>query len=400
MPALVATITYDAVNNKILVTGTTTAFFNDVYNADVAGGWGKILRQGLNQFLLSCFLQIGNGTIATVVSDSNKQVVFADGVKTANSQAFIYVYPNASATFGVLQDAVTKRTGDGCSFLDLTTVYYGYLIRPAASTTSLVYLYGCSFYSQTVESWWEAAEAYNIVCNGRSYPYFAVYTEGMTFDYNNIIVSGAGTNNAGYGIRCPRASAALNNLFINVPNTKVWFQSSTGIVKNVYFRGAGYTFRMENVNVDCYIINADDGGVAWNANWVNSTGHLFRQYEFDFAVTEAEGNPLQDAVVSLVDNGGVLAFSVATDAYGQIPTQTITRGYYQQDTASTLHDLSPHTLTVKKNGYQTYRQKFTLTEETKWAVKLSKTCPLMLDLGAPTLNLQAANPENPVVLRL
>ncbi len=147
--------------------------------------------------------------------------------------------------------------------------------------------------------------------------------------------------------------------------------------------------------VDCAFDN-------WNFNWTINTGtaQVYRQHTFNLTVTDKENMPLPEAAVTLTDKDGAEVFSAVTNENGAIPTQTVTRGFYQQTTGNTLQDQSPHTLTAKKNGYQTYTKKFTLTEKTKWAIKLSKARQIRFGQGTLVVDTQPSNPESFFVLSL
>jgi len=378
--------------------------------------WGVVWRQTGNQYAFDGFIQIGDGTTQTYFADTNKQVVFSNGIKTTTSQKCITVQRYVTFTLGVLQDASTKRTGFGCQISDLEATYYGHIIYPVAdSATIQILLYGCTFQSPIVESWWQATQAYNINCNGGAYPHISVYNT-VPQEYNNIIVSGARTGGSGYGIRRPRATTTLNNLFIMVPSTKIWFQSSAGTAKNVYFRGGGYTVRMESVNSDCYIINADDGGISWSMNWVSSTGKVFRQYEFDLSTEPG-------ATVELFDYNGDTALyqlngstwepvdSVTADENGVIPTKNFRLQYYDQAHGNVPVCSGPFWLRISKPGYQTYEKLLDIPVDSvtgyynpkstfRLQVKLSKAQPVLSGLGQPIVNLNAGDPENMLVLPL
>jgi hypothetical protein len=85
---------------------------------------------------------------------------------------------------------------------------------------------------------------------------------------------------------------------------------------------------------------------------------------------------------------------------GNIATQTVSRGYYDQPHGNTLQDYGPHTLTIIKAGYQTYIRKFTLMAGTAWEVKLAKAQHILLNSGRPVLNLKPSDPENKSVVVL
>ena len=366
----------NAINETLNVTGngtyTTTLYFASMNaNGVVAVGtfsvevtqprWGVVWKQGTNQFMFDCKISIGNTSTATYFADNLKQIVFSHGVITANSQVFISVTNNAQFTLGILADAATKRTMSGVTIFSLERTYYCHLIRPQ-SNTALIYLYGCSFFGGLVEAWWQAIHAYNINCNGRAYPHISVYTSAVAQDYNNVIVSGEGAvGGSANGIRRPNTGTTITNLFITVPSAKVWFQSSAGTVKNVYWRGPNISVRMENVASDCFIINADDGGVAWTFSWLTSAGKLFRKYEFDLTTEPSATVTLKDAAGNtalylLVGGTWTAVDSVVADASGVIATHNFRLQYYNQANGNVPVCTGPWTLKITKVGKMPYEK--------------------------------------------
>jgi hypothetical protein len=395
-----ASFSYNSGNNTVTVTGTTTTLLDDWVAADIAGGWGKITKQGTTQYFATCKLIVGDGTTPTDVSANGKQLTFAAGIRLTPSEKDILVMENATVTFGILQDAATKRTAYGCCLVDLEGTVYGHLIAPNSdSETCQINLFGCHLENLGGQDcWWQATKAYNCLCNGRAYPNISVYV--MTpQDYQNIIISGQ-IGTSGYGIRRPKPTTAINNLFIMATNTKLWFQSNyQSVVKNVWFRGSGFTARMEGVNVDCSVINADDGGVAWTIDWSTgaSTGKLYRKYEFDLQVVDNQndGYPLSGAKVNVYDkNGNPLITEQTTDENGNIPTQTLTRGYYDREHGDTLQDYAPLLLVITKEGYQDYHDEMNPTMKTQYQVSMNRQVGVWV--GADGKLAVDVNPSNPV----
>jgi hypothetical protein len=389
-------ITYDSTTNVITVTGYTSGIpctFDDIYNADVASGWGKVTRQGAKQYYFTAKLIIGDGATNTYFTDISKQVVF-EAIFTANNQSLILVMNNAYFTLGVLQDAATKRTYNGCSLRGLEATYNGNLLTPNTdASTCAIYLYGCDLHSDLAELWWQAITAYNINCDGRCYPNILKYNNTFQ-EYNNIIVSGTG-----FGIRRSRTTTTVNNFFIMVSSQKLWFQNFASTVKNVYWRGSGTTIRMESNNFNCYVINADDGGIAWTIYWAGlNQGKIYRQYEFDLTTDP-------NATVTLKDKNGSTVFSFTSDAStGAIATQTVSRGYYNQTNGDTLQDYGSFTLTIAKAGKITYTQTgIVLTAKTNWQIALlSAPAKVFVDAltGKTALNLNHKKIDNQLILSL
>lgn len=71
-----------------------------------------------------------------------------------------------------------------------------------------------------------------------------------------------------------------------------------------------------------------------------------------------------------------------TTASGVIATQTLDYGYYIQSDGSTPTMQTPHTIEIKKAGYQTYKKKFTLDEKIDWRIRLRKVTEVNLSKRA------------------
>ena len=104
-------ITYDGGNNTIIVVGfseSSPCTFEDIYQADVANGWGVVSKQGDNQYEFRCKLQIGDDTTETWLIDANKAISH-----TINDN-FIYISNYGHFRCGVVVDEVNRATKDGC----------------------------------------------------------------------------------------------------------------------------------------------------------------------------------------------------------------------------------------------------------------------------------------------
>jgi hypothetical protein len=384
-------------------TFTTTKYFSSVdTNGVVAAGtfivavtqprWGVLWRQGTVQYAFECKLIAGDGSTATYLGDTNKQVVWADGISTASGQVMLDILTNATATFGTLNDLTTKRTSSGCSLITLESTYRQFFIRTNSGT---LYLYSCLLSAPNISSGTMVLRS--LTDTTRIWNTILVrYVEiGMSGAANIYHVT---SSQSLYAINGPAVAGAVDDLVCLSDYYVTYATGTKPTYKNVIAKGNSKVGDLFTTN-DVYFIN----GIldSWSVNsFYSSTQKLYRQYEFDLTVTDKDNNPLSSASATLKDKDGNTVFSVTTDANGNIATQTISRGYYDQAHGDTLQEYSPHTLTVSKAGYQTYVKKFVLAEKTKWAIKLAKAVPVLSGLGQPILNLKATDPENAVVLPL
>jgi hypothetical protein len=179
--------------------------------------------------------------------------------------------------------------------------------------------------------------------------------------------------------------------------------SSSATITNPYVRNVQYTIEIQSVtNSNCHVVNMDYDSENWTFGWYGTdTGtRVYRQYTVNLKVTDKDNNPINGATATVKDKDGNQIFSVNTDANGNIATQTVSRGYYDQPHGNILQDYSPHVLTITKPGYQTYVKKFALSAKTAWEIKLAKAQHILLDSGRPVLNLKPSDPENKSVVVL
>ena len=98
-----------------------------------------------------------------------------------------------------------------------------------------------------------------------------------------------------------------------------------------------------------------------------------RQYTLNLKVLDINQNNIENATVVLKDKDDTQIFSLTTNASGEITEQTVSYGYYTQTSGSVLQSYSPHIITIKKAGYDTYKKKFTLDDKINWTIALKRS---------------------------
>jgi hypothetical protein len=176
-------ITYNAGTNTITVVGGSSGSphnFTNVYNADVLGGWGKVTKQGTNQFDFQAKLQIGDDSTQTYFTDTYKQISFLTNIFTENGQNKILVMDKASFTLGK-QSANLKQGYGGCNIISNETIYYGSLIKPNSNTsTCIINFFGCSFSTTetSTDQWVQGSKIYDCTFTFAAYLHTSTYTTG------------------------------------------------------------------------------------------------------------------------------------------------------------------------------------------------------------------------------
>ena len=354
------TIEYVSSSNTMTVIGDATCGdssgnacdFTDIYNADVAGGWGMVLRQGTNQFKINCKLRVGNSSTNTWFADNNKQVEF--------SPVGIYAQPltvtsNANFRLGTVIDANKYTTKNGCS---LSVGFYFYFID--AQNADSFEIYSSDLKSTT------GVYAPDVRVPFGSKIWNSIFSDaypmGNSVDIRNV-VEYAGNNYAS-----TQCNVTSDNWVIHQSkNGIVGFGNYGFAVRNIKLIDSTKDFFFSGLTTDCYAINTE---CDWLVSWSGvCTRDFYRQNTFDLKVTDEYGNNINGASVNMWDKDGTLIVDTATAA-GVIAEQTLTRGYYDQANGSILQDASPHTLTISQPGYQTYTEIFTM-DKINWTVALS-----------------------------
>jgi len=368
-------ITYNAGTNTITVTGYTEATpcnFTDIYNADVAGGWGVVTRQCTNQFCISAILMVGDGSTATWFADTKKQVILTASLGIL--QGHIRVRANAHFRVGKIVDAAKKTSIDGCYLLSTTTSNHPCIFGVNADWN---YGHNIEIYSSILESrnastagWQRQVGLYltnlkirNSVLNGSlntidGITCYNLRTVGDDVLSCQIFQKMKGTTSLD--------DIEGNNLFYAFTTTSL--STSDMIVKNVLLKNCAAIGYCANNAYDIYLINTVSD--AWVFAYSSFTGKVYRQYEFDLKVVDKDNTPIQTAAVKIWDKDSNLIVDTTTDVNGVIATQTISRGYYNQPNGNTLQEASPHLIKIEKAGYTTYEADFTLESKTDWLIAL------------------------------
>jgi len=337
-------ITYDAPSNTITVTGYTEGApctFLDVWNADQAGGWGVVTKQGATQYLFDAFLQIGDGTIETWVIDERKEVELA--AITTHWDTLILVKNNATLRLGEVIDAVKKITKDGCSIFETGVERYGYLIHTQTGGETELYsssfIYAYDYYRQYFKT--DAGgslKIYNSLVQG------VIVSEGTVDIYDTTF-----RNGKQLGTLRAISTPTLNKIFLFYNAYAIECTTIYSItIRNVLARSNSYAIRAYQPTVDSYIINGDID--TWNILWAApATGKIYRQYSFNRKILDKNGKVYHDKAWTLKRSDGTTINSGTTQSDGKLSATdlTISHGYFDIDNGDTEQTYGPFKLEVE-----------------------------------------------------
>ncbi len=385
-------ITYNAGTNTITVTGYTEAVpctFLDVYNADVAGGWGVVSRQCTNQYCLSALLNVGDGSTVTWFADENICLALTAAV-SPNFSGLIRSRINAHFRLGRLVDAGDKTTDRGCSVINKSPSSYpnifGYVNDYAYGHN--IELYDTILYTKetaypVVAVSTTNLKTYNCTLNG----YITVINNTELY---KIRFHGSGYSDG----NIEKATGTLSMEDVEVTDGGCLYGStsasvSSATVKNGLIKNSDGIASLVQNAYDNHFINIDAD--TWHFIYLAYTGKAYRQYEFDLKVQDKDGNAINGATVKIWDKDDNLVADTTTNASGVIATQTLNYGYYNEAGGDTPTMQTPHKIQIRKDGtnYLTYETDFTINKKTDWVIMMVDMSDLIDEINANEVKIDA-----------
>lgn len=320
------------------------------------GQWGVVWRMGTIQFYFEAEIMVGL-LGAGWFGDTKKMVEFDPGLATMG-ELCIMSHWAGNITLGTLTDATLKAARDGCFIACLGVIDWFNI-----ATGQRVNLYACAFMGGTKLANLALSNNSRIWCNlllGQVVPSWCTDS-----DVANIISCEA------EGTRTPvNTTVDRISVFNTTEEAMVAQGVANQIFNNLYARGqwlggAGSSpIAMLSGGRAVDIINGDLN--VWFIEW-NSAGPLNRKNQLDLKVVDSVGVGIPNVTAAMVDRFGAAVFNVVTDANGDIATQTILYGYYDQVTGNALQPAptgySPHTITISLAGYITRTIVYTMDRQ-------------------------------------
>lgn len=362
-------VTYNAGTNLITVAGYTEGTpctWTDIYNADVAGGWGIFTRQCTNQFCSDALLQIGDGSTATWFADIQKQIIFNE--LGGRWQKIILLKNNSNFRLGILVNASKKSTRDGCS------LFYKHNSNPKRMIAADSDNYTCKLYSTHIESigTYRSSAFLGNSINSPVIIYNCLFIRGSVdqcdADIYNLTINGKNSNDpegANYGWSgIGTVKGTIDKVFMSDLFLGVYFNVISSTIKNVELKDYTKLMTASAMSANHYAINPNFDTWIFAKSWTGG-GKIYLQYEFDLTVKKLDKTLFSNRPITIWQRAGDNNFTDGdkfyegiTDANGEIPTQILTWGYFDSPHGNTLQQYYHKILIEGDNNHLNYETEF------------------------------------------
>jgi len=309
-------ITYDPTTNTITVTGGTEdspLTFEDIYNADVANGWGVFTKLSEGVYKTTAKLQFGDGVTETWFKEVGTMLIM-DHIASANGDTVVVFSNLCHATFG----EYTPTNGEydvsnGVIFASYETVYTPIIVTHGDDSD--VHYYNCYFMilnnSNQVDLMWSVKEIKGCISQWRFRSLLNTY-----IDY--CILTGP------YGWFYIGQPVYMTNLTVLTPldtlayilNKNVNFENCKFVVKTCLCN----LYRLQQPNIIKFInCKANKWVIKWYLASGEISGEVHRVYTVTFKVTDVNGNPLPARTVKVYNKNGDKVAELITDENGLTP---------------------------------------------------------------------------------
>lgn len=366
-------ITYNPSTNTITVVGFSEASpctFEDIYQADVANGWGVVHKQNDIQYTIDAKLRIGDGSIETWFKDTNKHVV----ITPATNDAF-FVANNAVFQLG--EKDANGNPYNGCDFrvpnYEGDSAFYGYDNGAWRLYDSIIY------YPAFLYLWSRGAvPPTHEIIGCRFIKFMGMRIAGENSVIKRCVFHADSETWSMIGLTFKGTLKEVSDLFSYKMMYGIYwspqFGLSDAVVRGLRVRNCQYAIRVygEYGTYSMYLIDPDIDN--WNIKWEamsSDANKIYRQYTFKVKVIDKDGNPISGAVVEVWDKFDNKVVTAMTGSDGYIPEQIITYGYYAYPTGNTLNSYSPHKVRITKHGYKTIEFKLEMNRPMHLVIPLN-----------------------------
>jgi len=334
----------DAAHGRLFISGSTSSdqfTINDLYNEDVANGWGVILKLDENTFKVNTHLVSGAQQYWT---DFEKTIILADGVTAPGRWTLGRVTTGTNRTFGGCNIIIKSTWLSDCSFTFLTayrsSFIYKHTILPSGEDIQAGIGLAGGGYSSGIMQDCTVDRFRNFTLNNAS----CIARNCIFSRFDNLLSASVAVFD---GVKCLTGSRVwqISGSSTNITGRGVYTESSAAVLV-INAGGSSLTL----------IDSISDGGILVNSA---STGFkLFDKFSYNLNVTDNNGTPINGASFKVYDKNNTLVADTSTDISGSISEQFITRRDKTVDgmNQGSFTNYSPFTVVISKTGYETYTE--------------------------------------------
>jgi hypothetical protein len=313
----------------------------DLYNADIANGWGVIQKLDVNTYKVNCTLK---GHTGLYWEDKLKTIIFADWADLN--------YTNSVFNFGAISGS--NYTSQGCEIL-ITSSWSVALTMPTlyAYRTIFKYIYPVGIENGNlglVSAGFNAGVVQD--CQVDRFRGFYPYG-GANCSMKNFTMSR-------FDNAFSNGSATFNNVRM-LGGSRIW--QIAGENQNIVARGvySESTYAMLTIGANATSSLSTIDSQISQAILVNSASTGFRWYDkFSYTLTifDELGNAISGANLKIYDKDSALVADTNSDGSGNFAEQVIIRRFFEVNGMTVLpeNNRNPFTIIISKDGYETYKE--------------------------------------------
>ena len=346
----------------------------DFWNASDANGWNvaKMFQTDNTTFEWGCVFKFGDDSTTTWVVAEAEHWTFNSTCISSDWQApLITVENEGHLRLGKLIDPSTKRTENSVAILDNEDNLHHLIDSDANSELNF---YG-SLFIGNINNY--CTLLINSDDTYKSEIYECLLDNVCLYSINpnlNITLYRITQKKGAYGIRY--MSGVMNDVYLHSNAYALYWHGSYApyTITSLKVRNCTKLMYVYSLGTDSYLINpnVDSWTFVWDGT---STAAVYRKYEHDFTFTYQNGTAYQGANVTITYEGqaGGTIGSWLTWANGSIPTQMLSRSFYNQTGGDTEYAYYPYVLTVTADGMDTYIQKWEPSQKELRQIALTPT---------------------------
>lgn len=353
---------------EITVSGGTElipATFTDIYNADVLNGWGAFVQVSDLYSSYRQFINHDNIILKDYIKDESCSIDTDSMLYSSSSYS-------SNLTLGRYEYTDSEFYSRGVTFIQSGMATSNFWIYIYNAT-----LYNCLFLDNFLES--KNPRTYNrvvILDNSKVYNCSAQANsnfEGFQFNGENIIIDGFYISNARYGLDITLASLSTiitSNITINGTSgvyVDNYTDGGTFYFYKYNFKGAGRPFYNTYATakndqylhaVDCEFIGCDP-----EDSVIGADTEIYRDWTVGLTILDGNGDPIEDADVTIKDSTETISYTLQTDSNGKISQPTTVAKYiggtifnvtYGSKYADDITYYDDFVIEISKTGYETY----------------------------------------------